>query len=91
MTTEPTDKRAVAFIDGQNLYRHAKEAFGHHVPNYDPHKLHNAVCAAKGWSPHGVRFYTGTPSATKSPIWHGFWSNKLMPMRHAGNYVFTAP
>ena len=28
--------RAVSFIDGQNLFRHAKDAFGHHHPNYDP-------------------------------------------------------
>ena len=33
MPTEPDIKRAVSFIDGQNLYRHAKDAFGHHHPN----------------------------------------------------------
>jgi hypothetical protein len=41
---EPAEKRAVAFFDGQNLYQHAKEAFGHHYRNYDPVKLFNAVC-----------------------------------------------
>ena len=35
MPTEPTTKRAVAFVDGQNLYRSAKTAFGYHYPNYD--------------------------------------------------------
>ena len=52
---------AMAFIDGQNLYQHAKDAFGHHHPNYDPVKLHAMVCAAKGWTPNLVRFYTGVP------------------------------
>lgn len=33
---EPSTKYALAFVDGQNLYRHAKDAFGHHHPNYDP-------------------------------------------------------
>lgn len=84
---EPGMKRAVAFFDGQNLYRHAKEAFGHHHPNYDPIKLTNAVCKNRGWENHGVRFYTGTPSATKAPMWHKYWSNRLLAMRRAGILV----
>ena len=31
MPQEPTVKRAVSFFDGQNLFRHAKNAFGHHA------------------------------------------------------------
>ena len=46
---EPPVKRAVAFYDGQNLYHHAKAAFGHFYPNYDPSKLFKAICAQKGW------------------------------------------
>ena len=49
MPPEPTPKRAVAFIDGQNLYYTAREAFGHRYPNYDVMALAEAVCAAKGW------------------------------------------
>jgi hypothetical protein len=88
---EPAEKRAVAFFDGQNLYRHAKEAFGHHYPNYDPIKLFDAVCAHRGWTPFGVRFYTGTPTAIKAPMWHGFWSNKLLALRRAGVLVYSRP
>ena len=33
----PPIKRAVAFVDGQNLYRSAKTAFGYHYPNHDVH------------------------------------------------------
>ena len=50
MPREPHVKRAVSFFDGQNLYRHAKDAFGHHHPNYDPIKLSKAICAACGWT-----------------------------------------
>jgi hypothetical protein len=39
MPAEPDIQRAVLFIDGQNLYRHANDAFGHHHPNYDPRRL----------------------------------------------------
>lgn len=88
---EPEVKRAVAFFDGQNFYRHAKEAFGHHHPNYDPIKLHNAVRAANGSTPSGVRFYTGTPSATVTAMWHGFWANRLLAMRRAGIFVYSRP
>jgi hypothetical protein len=35
MPNEPEPKRVVAFVDGQNLYRSAKTAFGYHHSNYD--------------------------------------------------------
>ena len=91
MRPEPRVKRAVSFIDGQNLYRHAKSAFGHHHPNYDPIKLSEAVCAARGWTSHGVRFYTGTPAAEQSPMWHDYWRNRLRAMSRAGIQVFSRP
>src|ERR1043166_8027088 len=43
---EPASKRAVAFIDGQNLYYAAKEAFGYGFPNYDVHALAARICKA---------------------------------------------
>jgi uncharacterized LabA/DUF88 family protein len=91
MPEEPPVKRAVAFYDGQNLYRHAKEAFGHHHPNYDPIKLFDAVCDASQWQNHGVRFYTGTPAVGKNPMWHGYWANRLLAMRRAGIFVTSRP
>ncbi|HKO09106.1 MAG TPA: hypothetical protein VJ487_15460 [Alphaproteobacteria bacterium] len=88
---EPTEKRAIAFFDGQNLYHHAKGAFGHYHPNYDPQKLFNAVCREHGWKNFGVRFYTGMPDALKDPFWHRFWSNRLLAMRRAGILVVSRP
>lgn len=82
---------AMAFIDGQNLYQHAKDAFGHHHPNYDPLKLHAAVCAAHGWQPNLVRFYTGIPSVEESVMWSGYWSNRILAMKRAGITVTTRP
>ena len=84
MPEEPRTKRAVSFIDGQNLFRHAKDAFGHHHPNYDPVRLAAAVCAANVWVAAGVRFYTGVPDASRSPMWHGYWTRRLTAMRRAG-------
>ncbi|WP_432787669.1 NYN domain-containing protein [Novosphingobium rhizosphaerae] len=81
----------MAFIDGQNLYQHAKDAFGHHHPNYDPIKLHRMVCASKGWTPNLVRFYTGVPSEKESPMWAGYWSNRILAMKRAGIHVTTRP
>ena len=83
MPEEPIKKRAVSFFDGQNLFRHAKDAFGHHHPNYDPVKLATAVCAAKGWTSVGIHFYTGVPDAKRSPMWHGYWTRRLTAMRRA--------
>lgn len=91
MADEPGIKRAVAFYDGQNLYRHAMEAFGHHHPNYHTISLFNAICKAQGWENHGVRFYTGTPDFKHSELWNGYWNNRLLSMRRAGILVTRRP
>lgn len=88
---EPNVKYAMAFFDGQNLYRHAKDAFGHHHPNYDPVKLHAAVCSAQGWRPNLVRFYTGVPSAKHAPMWAAYWSNRVLALKRSGVVVTTRP
>ncbi len=84
---EPSIKRAVSFYDGQNLYHHAKSAFSHFHPNYDPVKLFNAVCQQRGWEPSVIRFYTGVPASNKDPLWHGFWTRKLLSLRRNGVLV----
>lgn len=84
MPKEPNVKRAISFIDGQNLFRHAKDAFGYYHPNYDPKKLTAAICAANGWVVAGVQFYTGTPDREDSEMWYDYWDRRLMVMRRAG-------
>ncbi|MDE0261154.1 MAG: hypothetical protein OXJ37_01955 [Bryobacterales bacterium] len=42
-------KRAVVFVDGQNLFHAACEAFGYSYPNYDASALARKVCAKQGW------------------------------------------
>lgn len=91
MADEAPVSRAVAFFDGQNLYRHAKDAFGHRHPNFDPRKLFDAVCADREWTNRGVRFHTGTPSFHRSEMWHGYWANRLLAMRRAGIAVESRP
>jgi uncharacterized LabA/DUF88 family protein len=91
MAGEPPLKNALAFVDGQSLYRHAKDAFGHHHPNYDPVKLHRLVCERNGWRPTLVRFYTGVPSVAESPMWSSYWSNRVLAMKRAGIDVTTRP
>jgi uncharacterized LabA/DUF88 family protein len=82
---------AMGFFDGQNLFRHAMDAFGHIHPNYDPIKLHAAVSAKHGWTPNLVRFYTGVPSALESQMWAAYWSNRVLAMKRAGIVVTTRP
>jgi uncharacterized LabA/DUF88 family protein len=79
----------MGFVDGQNLFQHAKAAFGHHHPNYDPLKLHQAVCAARGWESNLVRFYTGVPEASRDPDGAGYWSSRVIAMNRAGIAVTT--
>ena len=88
---EPPVKRAVSFFDGQNLFHHAKAAFGYTHPNYDPRKLADAVCSARGWENRGVRFYTGFPDRDRDPEWYGYWQRRFLGMRRAGVTVTARP
>ncbi len=83
--TEPL--RAVAFFDGQNLFRAAKEAFGYGYPNYHPVRLAEAVCVLKEWKLEQVRFYTGIPD-DPSDSRRGFWDNKLAHLGRLGVHTF---
>lgn len=87
--SRPLQMYAMAFFDGQNLYRHAKDAFGHHHPNYNPTKLHHAVCQHFGFIPNLTRFYTGVPEASESPMWSAYWSNRVLAMKRSGVHVTT--
>ena len=53
---EPTHKRAVVFVDGQNLFHSAKDAFGYGFPNFDVRLLAQAICAVQGWEMGECRF-----------------------------------
>lgn len=86
----PKIKRTVAFVDGQNLYHTAKQAFGYTYPNYDVFKLAQAVCTSNDWQLDQVYFYTGIPDHKIAPAWHTFWANKLAVMGTQVN-VFTRP
>jgi hypothetical protein len=65
MLTEPSGKRAVAFVDGQNLYHAARQAFGYTYPNYDVHALVSAICQSHTWTLAETR--EDVPVATRSP------------------------
>jgi uncharacterized LabA/DUF88 family protein len=91
VVVEPQTKRVVAFIDGQNLFHAAKEAFGYTFPNYDAAALAAAVCKGKNWQLVQTRFYTGIPDASDNPTWHFFWSAKLLSMSRQGVEVYSRP
>jgi hypothetical protein len=79
------------FIDGQNLFNGAKEAFGYHYPNYDPVALADRICADHGWTRRAIRFCTGMPGAAEDPDRHRFWTNKLVVLRRQGVHVYARP
>ena len=89
MPAEPTIKRAVIFVDGQNLFHAAREAFGYTYPNYDIFTLGRAICGAQGWTPGEIRFYTGIPDPAEDARWHQFWTAKLAVMGRQGVQVFS--
>jgi len=88
---EPEIKRAIVFIDGQNLYYTAREAFDYSYPNYDALALAKTVCKTAGWRLSQTRFYTGMPDAADNAFWHHFWAGKLGVMSNLGVYVYSRP
>lgn len=89
MPPEPAVKRAVTFVDGQNLFFAARQAFGYTYPNYDFPGLAKAVCVANSWQFDQARFYTGIPDASDDPFWNYFWAGKLRTLSRQGVDVFS--
>lgn len=91
MPIEPSIKRAIAFIDGQNLFYAARNAFGYTYPNYDVAALATALCQGQSWQLQQVRFYTGIPDAADDLFWNHFWTAKLAQMGRQKVHVFSRP
>ena len=91
MRREPKVKRAIVFVDGQNLYHAAKREFGHAIPNYDICKLAAVACRKGGWSLRSARFYTGVPDSVASEKWRAFWAARFRVMRGQGIEVVSRP
>ena len=91
MPTEPAVKKVFTFVDGQNLFRSVKEAFGYHYPNYDVKKLAQTICTRHGWTLERIHFYTGVPDASDHAFWNHFWNAKLAHMGRTGVRVFSRP
>lgn len=89
MSSEPVIKRAVAFVDGQNLFYAARSSFGYTFPNYDVGALAKEICARRGWLLQQTRFYTGVPDPEDDPGKNAFWSAKLLQMSRAGINVYS--
>ena len=91
MPSEPPVKRAFVFIDGQNLFHAAKEAFGYPYPNYNVAALAERICRQEGWQLERTHFYTGIPDASDNAFWNHFWTAKLAAMGRQGVRVFSRP
>lgn len=91
MPQDPQHKRAISFVDGQNLFYATKEAFGYSHPNYDVNALSRSLARARGWDLVQVRFYTGIPDVGDDAEKNHFWSGKLAVMGKQGVEVFTRP
>ena len=91
MPPEPALKRAVVFVDGQNLFHAVRDTFGYTYPNYEIAALARAVTEAQRWHLVQIHFYTGLPDPGQDSQWHQFWSGKLGVMGRQGVHVFARP
>jgi uncharacterized LabA/DUF88 family protein len=91
VASEPALKRAIVFVDGQNLFCAARTAFGYRFPNYDIRALADAICQNQGWQLTDVRFYTGIPDRSRDAFSHHFWTAKLAQMGRDNITIFSRP
>lgn len=89
MPTEPPVKRTVAFIDAQNVFHSAKEAFGYRHPNFDSLKLARTICESRDWLLDATRLYTGMPARGDDAFWNHFWTAKLGQMGREGVITYS--
>ena len=87
----PLSPRAIAFIDGQNLFASARDAFAIRTPSLDVVALSRAVAAARGWELAEVRFYSGVPTVKDNERLHDAWTSQLRGMRARGVDVTVRP
>ena len=85
----PSIKRAIVFVDGQNLLYAVKSAFGYGYPNYDAMALAQKVCQQQGWVLQQVRFYTGVPDSGDDQFWSDFWTRKLATMGQKSVVIYS--
>ena len=86
MNGEPPTKRAVAFLDGPNLF-HTREAFGYTYPNNDVSALFGMDCERQGWKLARVCLCPGLPDVGDNPNWHFFRTHMLATMGRQGIVV----
>jgi uncharacterized LabA/DUF88 family protein len=90
---EPAIKRTFAYVDAQNLFNAAKEAFdefeGYDYPNYDPIKLAECICRIQSWKLEKLHIYTGLPEYSDPR--HSWWNRKLQVLGSRGVQTFSRP
>lgn len=91
MIRPPEVLRVGAFIDGQNLFAAARDAFGVRAPSFDVVALSRAVVTPRGWEVGAVRFYSGVPSVGDNAPLHRAWASQLRRMRAQGVHVTVRP
>jgi len=84
----------IVFMDGQNLYRSAKDAwrlkrtsdtYVYTWPSYDVEKLATVLASkTSGRTLSQIRFYTGVPRSDQDAQWHDFWERKLEYLEKQG-------
>lgn len=88
--------RPVVFIDGQNLFHLARNAWAaatgvkrYTWPSYDVQKLSQELTdKVPERTLAEIRFYTGVPDLASKPFWHGFWTKKLRVLTNQGIIVY---
>lgn len=93
MAVKPEIVRVHTFIDAQNLYSSAKDAFKYKLPNFDPVLLSKEVTAMMpGRVLKRVHLYTGIHEREENPFWHDYWNNKLRALeKNELVHIFKKP
>jgi len=85
---DPCTKKIMVYMDGQNLFKGARDAFGYHTPDYDVLALGQYVADKIGGCVVDIYFYTGIHAPEVNWRLHRFWRTKLSRLERQGVKVY---
>lgn len=87
----PENPRCIAYVDMQWMLRTSKFMFDNQLPNFNPKKFAEHVCAQNGYVLEATKAYIDVPSQEENPWWSSLWRMRVEDLDSAGVKTWFTP